>query len=235
MSRGLLWSAYSARNGLNNSAGTPTIILPLNGAPDVSQELRHGKLREWSEDTQKLCAYPARLIKDAASYEPCYFSSGQICNGGVRYYPTICRDQREDIRSASCALLPRPFVELDEYQTSGSWSLGVNLVLDAFRFVILLLPEQHHWRAVSGNPLNFSTKRCSESNLLTWRVTMAQAGGEMKNNEITGCNLTAKTAHSQQLRLDHVQSRPKMMAHPDLVYLRSVPIKCYHILSNAIK
>ncbi|KAJ7922499.1 hypothetical protein B0H13DRAFT_1865679 [Mycena leptocephala] len=155
MSRGLLWSAYSARNGLNNAAGTPTIILPLQSAPDMSQELGHGKLRERSEDTQKLCAYPAGLIKDAANYEPCYFSSGQLCNERIRYCPTISRDQREDIRSASCALLPRPFVDLDEYQTSGSWSLSVNLVLDAFRFVILLLPEQHHWRA-----------RCSENNLL---------------------------------------------------------------------
>ncbi|KAJ7815692.1 hypothetical protein B0H13DRAFT_1924058 [Mycena leptocephala] len=180
------------------------IATPL-AAPDVSQELGHGKLRERSEDTQKLCAYPAGLIKDAATYEPCYLSDGQIRNGGARYCPTISH-RFENTTGASCALLPPSFTDLDEFKTSCSWFMAVNPVLDVpDKSVFLSFPEQQRENAISGDPLYCSTKCCSENNSINLPVTLARTvSKEVQNDEITERNFTVKMARSQQSKHNHV-------------------------------
>ncbi|KAJ7913125.1 hypothetical protein B0H13DRAFT_1874190 [Mycena leptocephala] len=195
MNRGLLGSAYFARHGLNNSTGTPMIMLLLHGAPDVSHKLGPGKLRKPSEDTQKIFAH--RL---------------------------------EEISSASCALLLCPLAELDEFQTCCSWSLGVDIVLDALvklmAFMFRLFLEQQHWNAISGDPLRCSTKCCLENNSINLRITLASAVGEVQKDKITGRNLIVKMARSQQMKHDHVYHSPSESAEvpPSLVKQRAFDI-----------
>ncbi|KAJ7915687.1 hypothetical protein B0H13DRAFT_1871960 [Mycena leptocephala] len=226
LSCSFLWSAYLVRYGLslNNSAGTPTIMLPFHGVSDVSHESGPGKIREKSEDTQKIVAYPTRfcrskksdrercprqhnLIAYAASYESCDIRDGKICNGHVGYCLDLSRDRLEDISSASCALLIPPLAELYQFQTSSSWSPGVIPVLDALymiRFVFQAQSDCGNGLIISGNPLHWSTKCCSENNLITLRVTLARSARQLQYDEITGRNLTLKMARSQQSRQGHV-------------------------------
>ncbi|KAJ7854901.1 hypothetical protein B0H13DRAFT_1903396 [Mycena leptocephala] len=69
MSYRLLCSAVIARYGsiLNKRAGATTILLPFHGASDVSHELGSGKIREKSEDTLEIVAYPTRFRRSTKS------------------------------------------------------------------------------------------------------------------------------------------------------------------------
>ncbi|KAJ7921237.1 hypothetical protein B0H13DRAFT_1866844 [Mycena leptocephala] len=102
------WSACFARYGSS-----------LNNLVDVSYELGPGKIRENSEDKQRIVVYPSNPTRTwgstksdsverecwchrqhnliaTASYEPCYLSNGQIPNGGVRYCRN-CLATRRDV------------------------------------------------------------------------------------------------------------------------------------------